>query len=786
MRFVRLLLRLLGGLLGVVLLLVLGLVAFVFFATRPETSGRLEARGLRGEVTVTRDARGIPHIEAKASDADALFALGYVHAQDRLWQMEFQRRIGAGRLSEVLGPAALEQDKFLRTWGFYRAAEAALPALSARSRGLLSAYTAGVNAAIARDKLPLEFRVLRFRPERWTDVDSLVWQKLMAFDLAGTWQDELTAQEVVDKRGAAALDVLLPPYPAGAPTILSERDLAQEAQARPATRAATAALHPDTRRALQAQLRVAASLGFQDAPDKGSNNWVVSGRFTESGKPLLADDPHLGLSAPMLWYLAELKGPTLHVVGATIPGLPGVVIGRNERIAWGVTNTAPDVQDLFVEPEGAKLTERVEVIKVKGQPDVRLTVQESAHGPIISGAGGTTRERVALRWTALDPGDTTMDAFIGINYARDWRSFREALRSFVAPMQNFVYADVDGDIGYIAPGRVPIRAAGDGRLPSPGDGSREWTGFVPFDELPQVHNPPEGLIVTANNKAVPDAYPHLLTQSANWAEPYRARRILELLGNRQGLTVRDMSAIQYDTRSLLWEETKPLLAGLAGANDREKAALAALRAWDGRQTTDSVASTIFAALYGELTRLPNDELGRDGHWNTPAFVLGQLRANGPYCADAKAGVPDCPALLARAFTAAVEGLRARLGDDVNSWRWGRLHRTASDHGAFGGVDALKWIWNRSVESPGGLFTVNVGSYDLDTYAHDHAASYRQVVDLADPDASRFVGTLGQSGNPLSGHYADQQGLWQRGESLPMSTKPGDWGQTSVLTLAPTR
>ncbi|PYE52790.1 penicillin acylase family protein [Deinococcus yavapaiensis] len=778
----RLLLRVLGSLLGLIVLAAVAAFLFVSFTAAPRTTGTVRVSGPSGPVTITRDVHGVPHIVATASDEDALFGLGFVHAQDRLWQMEFQRRVGAGRLSEVLGSAAVEQDKFLRTWGFYRAARQALPALSARTRRLLTAYTAGVNAGIAQGKRPLEFRLLRFEPETWTDVDSLVWSKLMAFDLGGNWEEELGGQDVAEKLGKDQVPLLYPAYPKDGPTILSAVDLQHGNSARVAP-STSSALLPATRAALRAQLDVAHGLGFRPDPDKGSNNWVISGRFTKSGKPLLADDPHLGLSAPMLWYLAELKGPTLHVIGATIPGLPGVVIGRTERVAWGVTNTGPDVQDLFVLPENAKVKSREEVIKVSGKPDVRLTVQESTFGPIITGVGGVTRQRVALRWPALDPGDTTLDAFLGLNYARDWQDFRTALRSFVAPMQNFVYADVSGNIGYIAPGKIPVRDGWDGRLPVTGDGSKRWTGYVAFDDLPYVYNPPEGLIVTANNKAVPDSYPYLLANDSMWAAPYRAQRILQLVKDKVGLTVTDMQAAQYDVQSLLWADFKDALLKTTPKDDVSKSALNALRSWNGRQTLDSVGSSVFAAWYSELSTMPMDELRQDGHWNSPAFLLTQLQKDGPYCRAAQT-VTSCEDWLAVTLQRATAKLAKQLGPDVSGWRWERLHKTASNHRALGGVKAVNWIWNRSIASAGGLSTVNVGSYDLDTFSQTNAPSYRHVVDLADMNASRFVGTLGQSGNPLDARYDDQQALWRDGKYLPMSTNEQDWGRTQVLTLRP--
>ncbi len=786
MRALRFVQRLIGGVLLLALLLVLAALAYAYTSTRTPTGGTFTLGGLTGPVTVARDRWGIPHIRAQASDADAMFALGFVHAQDRLWQMEFQRRIAQGRLSEVLGKAALDQDRFLRTWGFYRAAQSALPALSPRTRALVRAYTAGVNARIQQGHLPLEFTLLRYKPEAWTDVDSIAWQKLMAFDLGGNWEDELLGEEAVQKLGAGGLNAVLAPYPKGAPTILSAQDLRQAELTGRAPRVSATRLPDATLRELRAQLHAARTLGFGSVPGKGSNDWVVAGSRTQSGKPLLADDPHLGLSAPMLWYLADVQGPNLHVIGATIPGLPGVVIGHNDRVAWGVTNVNPDVQDLYVEPAGAKLSARTEVIRVKGQPDVRLTVQESAHGPIISGVSGGANAlspRVALKWTALLPGDTTYDAFIGLNYARNWPDFTEALRRYVAPSQNFVYADVDGNIGYYAPGKVPIRAGWDGSLPVSGSGAREWRGFIPFERLPHAENPPEAQVVSANNRVVPPGYPFNLANDRNWAEPYRAERILQLLNATAKLTPADFQRIQFDTVSLVWRDAREVLLAAKPGSSLSRAALQKLQGWDGNETLDSVQASIFEAWLARLQTMAEGELGV-GTRLTSLATLNQLRTNGALCRDERAEVPNCTAWLTRSLDLATQDLSARLGNDPAKWQYRRLHRSASLHGAFGGVRAIGWIWNRGTPTPGGTNTVNVARPDPGSFAQTHAPSYRQVVDLSNLNKSLFVATLGQSGNPLSPHYADQQPLWARGAYLPMSTDPADWGAVQTLTLQP--
>ncbi|WP_293915296.1 penicillin acylase family protein [Deinococcus sp.] len=797
----RRLLRGLGAVLVVLLLAVLGAILYLGAATAAKVTGNLVLPGLKGPVTVTRDAWGVPHIVAVASDEDAIEALGFVHAQDRLWQMEFQRRVVQGRLSEVLGAPALEQDKFLRTWGFQRAAQSILPSLSPRSRALVSAYTRGVNAGIAQNKLPLEFRILGFAPEPWTDTDSVSWSKLLAFDLGGNWEEELLGSQVVGKLGQDALGEIMPPYPAGAPTILSADELKSSAAAvksgpnagavlpvssLPQSSLPQSSLPPSSLNSLRAQLAAARSLGFGLSPGKGSNDWVIAGTRTESGKPLLADDPHLALSAPMLWYLADVRGPTLHSIGASLPGLPAVVIGRNDNVAWGVTNVNPDVQDLYIEPTGTPLKSRTEVIKVKGQPDVNLVVQESRHGPVISGVNGDAEALgplVALRWTALDPGDTTLDAFLGLNYARNWTDFTAALSRYVAPSQNFVYADTQGNTGYYAPGRVPIRSSTgsgwDGSLPVPGDGSREWGGFIPFAKLPHTYNPADGLIVSANNKVVPGSYPYALGNERNWAEPYRAERLVALLTRPVKLTIDDVKAVQLDTTSLVWRDLKPLLLATKPEGALSTRALDILKTWDGNERAEAAAPLIFEAWLMKLEGLAQDELGNTGQL-TGLAVYNALKSGSPLCA--VKGQGDCAAWRTDTLKAAVTDLGARLDSNPDAWVYGKLHTVASNHRAFGNVKALAWLFNRSAPTSGGTNTVNVARPEVGTFRQTHGPSYRQIVDLADPNRSVYIGTLGQGGNPIGPHYADQLPLWQRGEYIPMSSNPADWGNTQVLEL----
>ncbi|GGJ52725.1 penicillin acylase family protein [Deinococcus roseus] len=775
-----LVLRILGKTLGwfvlVVLLLLGGAVGYLYYSTTAPTRGTLQAPGLKGKVEVFWDRNGVPHIKAQADDLDAFFALGYVHAQDRLWQMDFQRRVAAGRLSEVLGKDTLSEDRFLRTWGFYRAAEQAYPALSEHTRKVLEAYTAGVNRSLQQGKLPLEFTLLGYKPEPWTVIDTLSWQKMMAFDLGGNWDDEVLAARVRQKLGERGVRELFPAYPQDAPTILSQQEV-QSSQQVSSAASEPVTLHPQSLEKVWSWREAQVKLGMEKVPDKGSNNWVVSGSRTVSGKPLLADDPHLSLTAPSLWYLAELQGPTLHVVGGTIPGMPAVVIGRNDQISWGVTNTNPDVEDLFVEKTGVKFNIRREVIRVKGHADEVLQVRETQHGPVVSDQSESARvvgDTISLKWTALQPGDTTMDAFVGINYARNWQEFTEALSHFVAPTQNFVFAAQNGDIGYYAAGKIPIRKGWDGSEPISGD--RDWSGYIPFADLPHVLNPEKGYIASANEKVAPGNYPYLLGADPVWTFPYRKRRIEQLIQATPRHTPETFAAIQNDVYSEIWQDLKPILLKVKPANEQEQQALNILSAWDGQQTTDSVGSTLFAAWYKQLAEMVQDELPFLKEKRSPEFVVGQLRNEGLYCKSPT--LKNCRELLQQGLTLAVKDLSGRLGNNMQNWQWGKLHQVFNKH-VFDASDQVRWLFNRSAASPGGLSTVNVGHYLSATYQQVFGPSYRQIVDLSQPEQSLFITTLGQNGNVLSSHYSNFMPLWQRGEYITLSR-----GQGTGLTLQP--
>ncbi|APD09180.1 MULTISPECIES: penicillin acylase family protein [Thermus] len=765
-RLLRLLALLLAGAAG--LLVLAGVAGFVYLrASLPQTEGRIALKGLTAPVEVVRDRHGVVRIRA-GSLWDLLFAQGFVHAQERLWQMEFQRRVGQGRLSEVLGEATLAQDRFLRTWGFYQAAKSAYERLYPEEKEAVDAYVAGVNAFLASGApLPPEFALLGFRPEPWRGPDVLVWAKMMSFDLSGNWEEELLRHRLL-ARGVSPerLLELLPPYPEDAPTVLSAEDLRL----------------PLRREEAPSALLPMAPPRFLEA----SNNWVVAGSRTATGKPFLADDPHLGLQAPSLWFLMALEAPGYRAVGASLPGVPGIVIGRNERIAWGVTNVGADVQDLYLLEEvgtgyryrGQVLPYRVreEVIRIKGGREERLKVRETVYGPVITDAlADPPKTPMALRWVSLDPEDHILMAYLGINRAKNWVEFQEALKLYSAPSQNFVYADIDGNIGYIAPGKFPIRREGHtGMVPVPGNGAWDWQGYRPPETWPMVLNPKEGLLVTANHKVTPKGFPYALTY--DWAEPYRAERILELLRAKEKLTLEDMKAIQQDQKSLLFRDFRPVLSLLNPLSERARAWRERLLAWDGTMAPSSEEALVFALWYTELTRLPEKEVG-EAHWDEPRYLLKALKEGDKNCDQPETEYPEtCLDYAALALERALDRKEA-----LKAKAWGEVHRAAFRHPVLTHTP-LRRLSDRQVAFGGDRYTANVGPFDPQSLTMGHGPSYRQIVDLSNPEGSLFVHPMGQSGHLLSPHYADLLPLWARGDYLPMAFS----GEGRTLLLEPGR
>ncbi len=795
-----------------------GVSAYVWYrqASQPDMAGTLRLPGLADKVTIVRDRNAVPHIRA-ASMADAWFALGYVHAQDRLWQMQMNKRIVAGRLAEILGPKGLDTDRFLRTLGVRRNAEAIFARSSPETRAALQAYANGVNAYIDTRKgpLPPEFLILHTQPEHWEPADTLGWQTMMAWDLGGNWTQEVLRMNLAQVLPVSRINELLAPYPGEQPLRTMDygslyRQLAPQASA-------------------LAAVERRAPAGYVEG--MGSNNWVVSGAHTRSGKPLLANDPHLGLQAPALWYMAHLQAPGLDVAGATLPGAPIVVLGHNQRIAWGFTNTAPDVQDLYIErirpgdttqyqtPDGwAAFETRTEILHVKDGPDVTLPVRVTRHGPVISDANeavGTAAAPlggqyvVAFQWTALRTDDLTFQAGLKMNTATDWASFTAALRDFHSPQQNIVYADVDGNIGFMAPGRVPLRRADNdlkGLAPAPGwDARYDWNGFVPFERLPRSYNPPAGMIVTANQKIVGDDYPYFIT--SEWTVPYRYQRIRTLLEAGQPHTMDSFAAIQKDVVSLAVRDALPLLLAAPVASDtsrpaRERELFEALRRWDGTMRADRAEPLVVTAWLRELSRLLiEDKVGETLFrrlWeqrNVQQAMLNALRAprgaGAFWCDDTRTpGQETCEQTIGLAWQRALADLDSRYGDNPSRWRWGKAHTARSEHKPFGKVPYLASLFNVRVPTGGDTYTVDVGRHNLRDeqapFESTHAASLRAIYDLSELTASRFMTSTGQSGNALSPNYRDWTGKWAAVEFVTIAPQRRMLGDDAfdTLVLAP--
>jgi penicillin amidase len=805
-------------LLTLAVLLLLGIViggAWFTVSVRrawPQEDGRIEAAGLSAPVEVVRDRWGIPHLYA-ANEHDLFFAQGYVHAQDRLWQMEFNRSVGSGRLSALFGPGPLDTDRYLRTIGLRRAAERDLALLSADTRAILDAYAQGVNAFVAanRGALPVEFKILRVNPEPWTAVDSLTWSRMMGFTLSLNSQFELGRSRLTEVLGAEATRRLIPPYPADAPVIVPDFTL-------PAMPQASA-----TEDSLASFTLPGFLPGFFPTSRRdqiwGSNAWVVHGSRTATGKPLLANDTHLGLAMPSVWYENGLHGGRFDCVGFSFPGMPLVIIGQNRRIAWGITNLNADVQDVYLEklddpqhPRRAQFMGRWEELRrereeipVKGGQPVTLEVLSTRHGPLIHQALMPPPERraqpMSLRWASYD-GNRLLDAISRLDRAGNWQEFRQAMALWDSPSLNIVYADVDGNIAYQATARTPIRASGhDGTVPVPGwNGTYEWKGFIPFEQMPYVLNPSSGFVATANHKVVSDSYPYPLTQ--DWAPADRARRINALLAADRSVTREDMEKFQLDVVGA--QSTRRFIGYLAAvrpADEVERKALERARSWDLRFDTDSVGAAINAvwgdrlvpAIFDELDRDPRLEFAKGVVYGQPDMIDELMKhPNDPWFDDKRTPqVETRDDIVRRSFSAAVAKLRQELGDDVDEWRWGRLHTISFAHQPLGmsGIAPLEWIFNsKTMEVPGSGETVDSlgGTDPADPFRVGFGVSQRFIADLSDLGRSVAVNSTGESALPFHRHREDQVPMWARGEYHPvLATREAARAQAeSVLTLSP--
>jgi penicillin G amidase len=827
------------------LILVSAAAGIYVYRSFPSLSGELRATGLIAPVAVTRDAADVTHIKAQ-TPRDAWFAIGYVHAQERGWQLEFNRRVMHGELSEAFGPATLETDKLLRTLGIMQAAERQWQGLPAEGKEAVQAYSDGINSfyATSSQALSPEFHILGVRPggkggKPWTPQDSIGWSLMMALDLGGNWGTEFARLSAAKVLPTDKLWQLFMPYPGEQPA--SKVDFAKlyadlgvyKTGAPNAIKTGAACAHIDcgehqfdlksiSKTANQMAAGIndwAGNIGVIDG--KGSNNWVVSGTRTASGKPFLANDPHLGLSAPAIWYFARLQAPAgksadgravpaVNAIGATLPGLPFVVLGRTAQVAWGFTNTGPDVQDLYLEQinpanpaqyrvpaDGtqaawADFTTRVETIKVKGQADVQLAARESRHGPVLSDAQkshgdviNTAKYVISLRWSALDADNQTVLAGLRSNQAQSVGDLLAAFESYHSPMQSVVMADTSGRTAFKAVGKLPLRKPDNdilGIAPAPGWDTRyDWAGWAAYAQNPQADQAAieaKGFLATANQRITPPDFPIFMGQ--DWAVPYRFDRIEQLLASTPIHDAASMQKIHSDQKSqaaltLLPHLQKALQASTHAMATNAKTALAG---FDGVMRADSAAPMIMEMWVDELTRsVVGGKLGEAafkslyGKRNFRAAIEAILaRDDAAWC-----GEKGCPTQANAALNRTLTRLEKTSGADISQWTWGRAHNAISAHKPFGNVPLLARFFDVRVPTGGDTYTVNVGQYwpndEKAPFANRHAASIRTVFDLADLEKSQFIYQTGQSGSVFSGRYRDMSAEWAAVQYRPLQMSP---------------
>lgn len=831
----------------VIALVATGFVVYTIQRSFPQLDGDVAVAGLSDEVSVQRDVLGIPTITAGTTD-DLFFAQGYVHAQDRFWEMDFRRHVTSGRLSELFGESQLPTDAFLRTLGWREIAEREVEALDESTLSYYESYAAGVNAYLDDHRgadASFEYAVLRvqnddYEIEPWTPADSVAWLKAMAWDLRSNIEEETERAVIAADFTPEQMDQLYPAYPfdrnpvivpslSVVPAVGTVADVAPDAG-----EAATASIEWSE---VDGVVEAVSSLVGGVGEGIGSNSWVVSGHLTESGLPLLANDPHLGASLPSVWHQVGLKCRAVSpecpydVAGFGFSGVPGVIIGHNDRVAWGFTNLTTDVTDLFLEKvegdsywrDGAlmPLEVRTETLKVAGGADVELEIRSTVHGPIISGltddytaiadepftgtggfieapAGAPAGEyAVSLQWTALTPASTAT-AIFALNRARDFDDFRAAAELFAVPAQNLVYADIDGNIGYQTPGSLPIRGAADGSMPQPGwDSAYDWQGFIPFEELPVSYNPDEGYIVTANNAIVPDEYPHFLTR--DWDYGWRAARIVDLIERKSAngpLTAADMRDIQADNCFFLGMRLSGAYVDIETGDEGTDAALDLLRAWDAQNDADSAAAAYANVLWSELA----DNLFVEGREHAVPqsdqarlflVVDGLLRdPASPWWTNDTIGVSGMEEMLQRSATDAYARIVELQGENSSKWNWGTLHALPLVSDTFGssGIAPIEWLFNRGpIPVGGGSSVVNATGWVMDEgFATVTVPSMRMIVDLADFDDSRWNQLTGTSGHAFHPNYYDQTAAWQKVELTPWAYSRDAVAQatTNTLTLVP--
>jgi penicillin amidase len=795
----------------------------------PQTTGTLRLPKLQDNVQILRDEWSIPHIYA-TSNQDLFTALGFVHAQDRLWQMELNRRTGHGQLAELFGSLALDTDRFIRILGFNRIVEQEVALLDAETHSIVDAYTRGVNHFIEThsNRLPIEYTLLRHQPRPWTAADCLIWSKIIALNLSSSWPNKILnahMHKLVGQQQANELDMR---YPAHHPMTIPPDSHNQGWMH-----------HNHTPHSSSPSIPFLPTGNHE----QGSNAWVVSGNRSASGAPMLANDPHLLLTLPSLWYEVHLEGGDYAVTGVSFPGIPCIIIGHNTHIAWGITNAMTDVQDLYIErfnPEHPdqylwqnehKTVQTIrEAITIRGKPEpfieeVRLT----HHGPIITPAlDGTLKhtpaehpspttentphprwnEELALRWTALEPGHL-MRSLLNINRASNWQEFRSALEDWNIPPQNFVYADSAGHIGYTLAGNIPIRRTNSGKQPVPGwNGAYEWQGYIPASRLPATFDPPQGYIVTANNRIAEETRDPHYPFNGNWFNGYRAARIEELIKQTPLHTIESFAHIQHDLLSLPGLELAQVMQTVPLSTELEQQARDLLTAWDGHLTAESVGGTIYTVLryhlerytYASLEPLRTMKTGMGAFCTLPYMSqLGRRALPGILERIARATQQPDPdsrqpqtdtwtPLLQKSMATTVQELQNRLGKNPHTWQYGRIHRLTLQH-PLGKIPLLANLFNRGpIPTGGDIDTICMGYAPRDTangpiYV---GPSYRQICNTGNWDASCSMITGGQSGHPASRHYSDMISLWRAGRYHPMLwSRPLVESHTiTTLTLTP--
>jgi penicillin amidase len=740
-------------------------------ACLPQLEGTVRLSGLAGRVEVLRDARGVPHLRAHSFD-DLLFAQGYVTAQDRLWQMDLSRRVAEGELAEIFGERALQLDIENRTLGLPQVCERAVSELDPDSQRMFAAYARGVNAFIFthQDRLPIEFVILRYRPRPWREVDSFTVAANMAKMLNTSWREDLMRERI---RGKVSPDLYADLFPDHSPLDRPVAELPLGPGGRPGAPGS-----PSPRADLNPVLGAWLAVTFPETPRSGlgSNDWVVSGSHTASGKPLLANDPHLGHGVPSIWYMIHLKAPGVDVSGVSLPGLPAVILGHNARIAWGVTNTGPDVQDLYIETFNPRAPTqylhngqwidaqvREEVIKLRSHEDYHLKVRVTRHGPVVSQEGD---RHLALKWTALEP-HAMRFPFWKIDRAQNWQEFLAALRDFVGPMQNFVYTDVAGNIGYYAAAWVPIRRQGDGTVPVDGSiDDYDWTGYIPFEDLPHAFNPTGGMIATANGRVVPDGYPYLLTHA--WEAPYRTARLHQLLEAGGKFAVDDMLRMQSDIHAIYFEWLAKQLLTAAAQHPPEGSdaqfALGVLKSWDGEARADSPGPLICRVTDRALhARTLRPKLGEDlsGYsWSmSPVFIQNVIENR--WTRWLPPGDTDFNVTLLKSLEEGVQQIPRLVGSaDHSAWRWGDTNAVIFHH-PLGSLPLLGRLLDVGPFPQAGTQTT------VKQTTPSVGVSMRMVVDFDNLDHSVQNVTLGESGQLFSPYYRDQFDAWNHGHSFPM-------------------